>query len=416
MSLPYLADGAPIRTELKLAALNLLRNRKRTLVSLAAIIVGVIGYLLAGGFIEWIYWAIREAAIQNGLGHIQVSVKGYRDAGFADPGKYVLPKDSPQRKQIEQLPAVEVIAPRLQLSGLISSGEITVPFSGEGVDPVPEARVSKVLQVNGRNLDAADPTGVLVGQGLATTLGVKPGDAVVFIHSRPQGGVTGVEGVVRGVFSTGIKAYDDVAARIPIAMAQRLLRTEGAHLWVIGLHETEMTQRTVDLLQQPLSQAGLEQRSWLELSDFYRKTVELLSRQMAVVTVLIAIILVLGIANLLTMATLERTGEIGTMLAVGTPRSSILRMHVAEGVLLGAVGAVVGATLGVVLALAISAVGIPMPPPPGRDTGYRAEILVVAPLIANAVAIAVVSATLASAYPAWKASRLPVVDALRANR
>jgi putative ABC transport system permease protein len=157
-------------------------------------------------------------------------------------------------------------------------------------------------------------------------------------------------------------------------------------------------------------------RTWLQLSDFYRKTVTLMSRQMLVVAVLIAIILVLGIANLLTMSTLERTGEIGTMLALGTPRSSVLRMHFMEGLLLGLAGAIAGLAIGGLLAAVISWIGIPMPPPPGRDTGYRAEILLSLPIILDAVALALASAAVAGAYPAWKASRMPIVDALRFNR
>ncbi|MGC1819210.1 MAG: FtsX-like permease family protein, partial [Casimicrobiaceae bacterium] len=118
----------------------------------------------------------------------------------------------------------------------------------------------------------------------------------------------------------------------------------------------------------------------------------------------------------LTMSTLERTGEIGTMLAMGTSRRSILRMHFAEGVLLGGAGAILGVLIGIGLALAISWVGIPMPPPPGRDSGYSAQIMVGFPVILDAIALALASAAVAGIYPAWKASRMPIVDALRANR
>jgi putative ABC transport system permease protein len=104
------------------------------------------------------------------------------------------------------------------------------------------------------------------------------------------------------------------------------------------------------------------------------------------------------------------------MLAMGTGRGSILRMHFAEGLLLGAAGAIVGCMLGVLLALLVSWIGIPMPPPPGRDVGYRAAILLTPHVIADAIALALASAIVAGLYPAWKASRMPIVDALRFNR
>jgi putative ABC transport system permease protein len=405
-----------LTTELKLALRNLARERKRTLISLAAIVVGVVGYLLAGGFIDWIFWAIRESAIDNGLGHIQISASGYRDAGQADPGAYMLPANGPQKDAIARLPGVVAVSPRLMISGLVSHGEVTVPFAGEAVEPDVDAHISKDIAVDGEPLDAASPKGVILGRGLARALDVKRGDVLAFITTGASGGMSGVEGIVRGVYSTGVKAFDDVAVRMPLALGQQLMRTKGVHLWVVGIDDTAHTEALASAISPILAGSGKEMRTWLDLSDFYRKTVTLMSRQMLVVAVLIAIILVLGIANLLTMSTLERTGEIGTMLALGTSRSSVLRMHFMEGLLLGLAGAIAGLAIGAVLAALISWIGIPMPPPPGRDTGYRAEILLSLPIILDAVALALASAAIAGAYPAWKASRMPIVDALRFNR
>jgi len=405
-----------LTTELKLALRNLARERKRTLISLAAIVVGVVGFLLAGGFIDWIFWAIRESAIDNGLGHIQISAKGYRDAGQADPNAYMLPTNGSQKDAIARLPDVVAVSPRLMISGLVSHGEITVPFAGEAVEPAVDARISKDIAVDGEPLDAASPKGVILGRGLAHALNVKQGDTLAFITTGASGGMSGVEGIVRGVYSTGVKAFDDVAVRMPLALGQQLMRTQRVHLWVVGIDDTAHTQAVANAIAPILAGSDKEMRTWLQLSDFYRKTVTLMSRQMLVVAVLIAIILVLGIANLLTMSTLERTGEIGTMLALGTPRSSVLRMHFMEGLLLGLAGAIAGLAIGGLLAAVISWIGIPMPPPPGRDTGYRAEILLSLPIILDAVALALASAAVAGAYPAWKASRMPIVDALRFNR
>jgi len=405
-----------LHTELKLALRNLARERKRTLISLAAIVVGVVGYLLAGGFIDWIFWAIRESAIDNGLGHIQISAKGYRDAGQADPDAYQIPATGVQKDAIAHLPGVVAVSPRLMTSGLVSHGDVTVPFAGEAVEPAIDARISKDIAVDGDALDAASPKGVILGRGLARALNVRRGDPVAFITTGASGGMSGVEGIVRGVYSTGVKAFDDVAVRMPLALGQELMRTKGVHLWVVGLDETAHTQAVASAIAPIIAGSGKEMRTWFDLSDFYRKTVTLMSRQMLVVAVLIALILVLGIANLLTMSTLERTGEIGTMLALGTSRGSVLRMHFMEGLLLGVVGAIAGLAIGTVLAAVISWIGIPMPPPPGRDTGYRAEILLSLPVFLNAIALALASAAVAGAYPAWKASRMPIVDALRFNR
>jgi putative ABC transport system permease protein len=135
-----------------------------------------------------------------------------------------------------------------------------------------------------------------------------------------------------------------------------------------------------------------------------------------VMKLIIAVIIVLSISNTMTMSVLERTGEIGTAMALGVRRAGILRQFVTEGVLIGTLGGVLGVLLGVVLALAISGVGIPMPPPPGMGRGFVGEIRITGGLVVDAVVLALATTLLASLYPAWKASRMEVVDALRHNR
>lgn len=400
---------------LKLAARNLTRHRKRTLISLSAIAFGVIALLLAGGFIEWIFWAIREGSIQTGLGHVQISRLGFRAGGFADPNAYLLPPAGPEFEVVRATPHVEVVDERLLLSGLASSGEATVPFIGEAVDPDADRKISKVLAVEGEGLANDDSRGVLLGRGLAGALGVRPGDRVTFVVSLPGGGINAVEGRVRGLSTTGLKAYDDAAARMPLTLGRQLLRARGSHLWVVGLASTEQTDATVASLRARLPAGQFEVASWFDLSDFYRKSVVLLSRQIDVVALMIGVIIVLGISNTLTMSVLERTGEIGTMMALGTHRRAVLRLFMLEGLLLGVIGGLVGLGVGLLLAQALSSVGIPMPPPPGRTEAYSAQILVTGRLALSGFMIAIVSTTLASAYPAFKASRLPVVDALRHN-
>jgi putative ABC transport system permease protein len=219
-----------------------------------------------------------------------------------------------------------------------------------------------------------------------------------------------------GLLSSGIKTYDDNAVRIPVALGRELLRVQGSHVWVVGLSATEHTDETVAYLRARLPSGRFEVASWFALSDFYRKSVELLSRQTDVVVRLIGVMIILGISNTLMMNVLERTGEIGTLMAMGTPSREIRRLFVFEGLLLGIIGGFIGLAIGYALAQAISLVGIPMPPPPGNSQGYSAQIVLTVRLALLAFIMAIVSTTLASIYPARKASRLSIVDALRHNR
>jgi len=128
------------------------------------------------------------------------------------------------------------------------------------------------------------------------------------------------------------------------------------------------------------------------------------------------VIIVLSIFNTMIMSVLERTGEIGTLMAFGQTRRGILRLFLVEGGMLGAFGGLLGLAIGAALAWLLSYVGIPMPPPPGQSWGFDAEVMVSPRLSLEAVLLAVVSALVASLYPAWKASRMVIVDALRFNR
>lgn len=407
-----------IAQALRLASRNLWRNRRRGAIALFTIAAGVVAMVLADGFMQWIFWAMREGTIQSQLGHIQVVRPGYHQAGAANPYRYLLPDSLPARQEIERLPGVKVLAPRLAVTGLISHGETTLAFLADGVDPAREGELSKAFVIQaGEGLKEGDADEVILGKGLARALGVKPGDSVALLVSPSTGGVNAVEARVAGVFHTANPAYDDIALRLPIGLAQRLMRVEGAHAWLLLLDATDRTDRILAQLRAIYAQdaSALEFVPWYQRADFYNKTVALFSSQMGALKLIIGAIIVLSISNLLVMNVLERTGEIGTLLAIGFRRSRILRMFALEGLVLGLAGGAVGLLAGYGLAALISAVGIPMPPPPGMDEGYLGEIRATAGVLAGAFAIAFVTTALAGLYPAYKASRLNIVNALRHN-
>ena len=265
-------------------------------------------------------------------------------------------------------------------------------------------------------LSGEDPKGILLGAGLAASLGVEPGDDVILLATSASGAINGVEAHVRGFFMSDVRAYDDTVVRAPIVLARQLLKVSGSHAWVIALDQTERTQPWVKEFRHRFEGSDYELIPWFEMADFYNKSVTLLSSQMLVVRVIIGLIIVLSISNVLIMSVLERIGEIGTQMAMGTRRREILKPFLWEGLLLGLIGALFGVLSGVLLARVISAIGIPMPPPPGRDAGYSGEILLTSHLVIGALALALSTTILASLYPAWKGARLEIVDALRHNR
>jgi len=404
---------------IKLAFRNLSRHRGRSAIAFSAISFGVIAMLLAGGFIEWIFWGMREGAIHSRLGHIQVTKPDYFTMGSADPFAFLLSDQSDINDLVMDMPEVETVTPRLEFSGLASYGEVSIGFIGEGINPEKELVVSQHLIIaKGENLSSDDPTGMLLGAGLADTLGVTVGDTIVLLVTTEAGGLNGVEGTVRGTFHSASKAFDDAVLRLPVDTAKDLLRVSGVHKWVLLLDDTDKTGEVLQKLisRYPVASEGLQFTPWYELADFYNKTVDLLSRQMGVVKLIIALIIILGISNTMVMGVLERTGEIGTLMAIGFKRNKILWLFLLEGLQLGLIGGLIGVCVGSILAKIISTVGIPMPPPPGMDVGFPGRIQISWFLVSGAMVLATGTALLGSLYPAWKASRLEVVDALRHNK
>lgn len=403
--------------ESRLALRNVTRQRRRALLALGTIVGGVVCLLLAGGFIQWIFQDMRESTIRSQLGHLQIVRPGFHDKGIADPYAYLLPGTGSSLADIAATEGVQAVAPRLVFSGLISRGEDTISFAGEGVDPVKEADLSRAMTiVAGEPLSPSEPHGILLGEGLAANLGVKAGDPVVLLVTTAQGSINGMDARVRGIFATITKAYDDNALRVPLPMAQQLVRVTGATSWVILLDKTDRTDDIAQVLRAQFNPRDFELVTWQSLADFYNKTVTLFSRQVGVVQILIALIIILSISNTLSMTVIERTGEIGTVMAMGNRRTSVLRQFVMEGLILGMIGGTIGLVFGWSLALVISAIGIPMPPPPGMVRGYIGQILITPTLAANAFLLAVATTFAASLAPAWKASRMNIVDALRHQR
>ncbi|MCW8875317.1 MAG: FtsX-like permease family protein, partial [Gammaproteobacteria bacterium] len=257
---------------------------------------------------------------------------------------------------------------------------------------------------------------VIVGSGLAENLQAGIGSSLVLIANTETGGISAVEARVVGIFESIFKAYDDVALRIPLPLARELMRTEGEHLRLVLLERIDQTEAAVQQLRDTLPEDRYQVVPWQDMSDFYNKSVELFSKQVGVIYLIIAVIIVLAISNTMTMAVMERVGEIGTLMALGNRRRDILGIFLAEGCILGLLGALVGLVLGVLLGLLISAIGIPMPPGPVMAWGYEAGIRLSAENLAKAAVIALVTTVLASLYPAWKASRLGIVDALRTRQ
>jgi len=401
---------------IKIAARSVFRNKRRTVITLLSIIFGCVAIIVFGGFVDYSMWGLRESTIHSRLGHLQVYKAGYSEKGGTNPLAYTI-EDYPRiRSIIEDEDHVDFVTSRLEFSGLIGGAENSVICVGKGVEPEKERELGMTVSiVEGEDLSSEEPEEGIIGKGLAEGLGVKIDDYLTILTSTAEGALNAVDLKLRGIFRTGVKEYDDVAVMVPMELAKTLLYTENVQSIVVVLDKTENTDLVADNLRKEFSQANLdlEIKTWSDLATFYHQVVQLYGGIFWVVRLIILIIVIFSIANTMTMSVFERMREIGTIRAMGTKRRGVLSLFLMEGLILGALGGALGLVFGIIAAKLLSIKGIYIPPPPTMTEGYTALINVVPKDLIFAFSLAVGTSLVSSIYPAFKAARLKVVDALR---
>lgn len=399
-----------------LALRNLLRQKSRTAVTVLAISSGVASLILSGGFVQDIFTQLGEAFIHSRTGHIQVFRHGFYDVGSRSPEKYLIDQPEQLRKQIVGNPQVDDVMARIQFAGLVNNGRTDWPIIGEGVEPDREAKLGSFLKISqGRQLKNSDSFGILLGEGVAKSLQLAPGDHVTLVANAAEGALNSLDFTVVGVFQSFSKDFDARAVRISLSAAQELLATPKVNVLVVSLRKTPDTQAVAASLKQQLTPEGFDVKTWIELNDFYEKTVVMYRQQFGVLQIIILVMVLLSVANSINMSVFERLGEFGTMMAVGNRSTYVFRLIVLESSLLGLVSAFFGVIIGVALAALISAIGIPMPAPPNANLGYTGHIEIIPSVIIMAFLVGVAATVLGALLPASRVSKTPVIVALAAN-
>jgi putative ABC transport system permease protein len=403
-----------VRRLILIAVRNVLRRPRRTAITCAAVAIGMACMVVGAGFVDFTLWGLRESIVYGGLGHLQILPVR------ADPrARLAAPSVREMTSVLRASPEVAVIAPRIEFQGLVSAGPRTVAFSGVGVDPLPEARLRVfTMLVAGQWITGAERVPhALIGRGLAERLHVRPRDVVALIGYSDRGNMNAIDVEVAGVFESGVLEYDARTLIVPLTAARDLMQTNGSSSITVALQDAGATPVVVARMRRLLDVRGISARvaAWDDLSPVYASVVGLYRWVLNLFLVIIALVVVLGIANTMSMAVLERTPEVGVLRALGFGPWRVVAMFLAESVTIGILGAVSGTALGAAACVAISSVGIEMPPPPGHSQGYVAQVHMVPAAFASAVVIVVAAAIVAALVPSTRLIRGEVSDALRAT-
>jgi putative ABC transport system permease protein len=283
-------------------------------------------------------------------------------------------------------------------------------FMGQGTEPAAESRIAPLAHsVAGTLLDASKPTGVLLGAPLAARLGVEPGGTVTAMVTTDQGLTNAMDLTVLGTTMTGAQDLDRAYATLPLDTALSLADGTTADLLVLALTDTADTDSVLAATRRVLADpafAGLEARPWYVRADYYIAVKALYDRIFGVFEALMVAVTVLSLSHALAAVVAERRAEIAMLRVVGLRRRDVAAIFLAEGALLGVLGCAIGGVGAILLSQIVTALGgIPMPPPPGFSAGYPAHIQLDAIGFVVVLSATFAAAVIASAVPAWRATR-----------
>jgi putative ABC transport system permease protein len=408
----------------RIATKNLLRYQRRTLLTALLITIGIVAVLLfialSGSFRALMVGQITDSM----LGHIQIHKKGYVASIESLPLTMNM-KPQMVAKVNEYLgndKQVEAWSPRIKFGAMFSNFTETTSIRLNGVDPEKETATCPLLR--GRIIDGSregplvEPGKILIPELIAKGLKVKVGDTVVLVATNQDGSVNGNTFVVKGVLE-GISGPGGRDGYMHIDDARNLLRITDKEVSEIAIRLKNpkelpsvfhaMSKHFGEFTNQQ-GKPAFDVHTWEKLSPF-ANIAQMIDMLDVFIKIMLISIVLISIMNVMLMAVYERIREIGTIAAIGTIPSRILSLFVTEGLLLGLVGSIVGTliSLAIIFSLDVSTITFSF----GRQ-----ENLVLHPtlafsdiLVVNVVVVLV--AVLASLQPAWKASRMDPITALR---
>ena len=259
------------------------------------------------------------------------------------------------------------------------------------------------------------PYGMIAGLGLAEKFAGEPGTLVTLMTNMASGALNVVDVELRGVFEGGMKVYDDWTLKLPLPAVEELLMDDSTEQIILMLDETDAVDQTRLELAALFEREGLdlELKSWRDLALFHNQTVALFNRELDVIKLIVATIVILGIANTIGMSIIERRVELATLRALGLKRRAIGALLLLEALATGLLGGFLGVVLGAVIAKVVTAIGIPFPSPPGATRPFMGGVDIDLGIASFAFLLSVAATLVAALLPVWRATRRPIAETLR---
>ncbi len=408
---------------MKAAIRHMMRNRRRTILTLLAVLIPVYFLIMMYGFINSMMQDMFETSTRFDTGHIQIRAEEERGSGLAMP---IIRDTEAALAALAAIDGIEWSTVRLDLPALASVGERTRTVFVRGMVPEEIDPVSNMSDriVEGEFL-TSESDGVMVGQELAELLDLTVGEDMVLLGVHPDASLGALRAPIVGIFNAPEANMGRSMVVASLATARRLARSETAASAIVvrvdgvtGPWNTARLDETTAALTAALP-AGYDVQDWLDLVPFVEAYMTILTPMMLIMAVIFFGLGALVVTNTLYLSVMERTREIGLILALGSSRARVMGMVLTEAGIITVVGAFYGAVVGVGLVLIVQAFGgIPLW---GQMAAYMKEMginpvlnmSIRASQVLLAAGAMTVVALLAAWLPARRASRLEPMEAMR---
>jgi putative ABC transport system permease protein len=400
----------------KLAIRNITRHRLRSLLSISMIAGAVTAMILFQGFSEYSLAALKFTAAENQYGNMQVAASKFWSPGKEPRAERIFPLSKLDGLK-SKFPQVQQISGRLSFFGLISNGDLSVGGKIIGIDPIGEPSFKDSMRFpEGKFFDDIGTKEVVVGRLLAKQMNVHPGDNITVLTNTIDGVMNAMDLTVAGVFSAGLDEIDSQVMYLPLSVTQEILDTQSVDIAVLKFHDLSMVEPAQKFINTDFkaTKNDLVARSWRELAVLYRQVEKFYDVQNTLIEMILLALMFLGILNTVSMTVVERTGEIGTLRALGESRKEIVSQFVLESVMLSLIGIVTGILFSLFMIQLVEQLHI-MTEMPGASTPFQIKIYFMMSSVIYASCLASVTTIIATLIPALRASRLDIVEALRKN-
>jgi putative ABC transport system permease protein len=409
----------------RLALRNVLRNRRRTALTLLVVIAGFMSLSLAGGFMAQTFDGLSQAAIKGGIGHIQLLNPKSLEGDEGQSLEFAIPEGELLALKLRNDPAIAEVLPRIQFMGLLSNGPKSVVFLGTGVDPVREPAFMAVMDSLKDGAKANGGTGsrwisntpgsreAILGVGLAKSLGAIVGSSLTLMSTNKDGGLNAVDVDVVGLQDLGLRELNERVLTVSLDTAANLVDAGSARSRLsILLKHPEDTAKELARIQS-LSGREVLALPWFELASFYKQVKLLYLAIFGFMGLVLFLVVLLATANTLLMSVMERVREFGALRAMGLQARQLTVLLQWEGAFLGLGGSGLGLLLTLIFRLGANALHLQMPAPPGTSHGYEMNIHFV-PMVYFGVFIGLqLTLQFSALFPGLKAAKLRIVEALR---